>query len=274
VNWLSEVFPAEKPIIAMCHLKPLPGDPGYDADAGVEGVLEAARRDLHALQDGGVDGVMFSNEASLPYLTEVETITTATMARIIGELRAEVTVPFGVNVLWDPNASIDLAVATGARWVREIFSGVYASDFGLWNTNAGKTVRHRRAVSGQDVRLLYNIVPEAAVYVNDRDVTSIAKSTVFNCQPDGLCVSGLTAGADTSTATLQEVKAAVPDTPVFANTGVRPDTVTAQLQVADGAIVGTYFKRGGYIWNEVEEARVAELMTAARATREPEVARR
>jgi membrane complex biogenesis BtpA family protein len=274
MNWISDVFTAEKPIIAMCHLQPLPGDPGYDAGAGVEGVLEAARRDLRALQNGGVDGVMFSNEASLPYLTQVETITTATMARIVGELRAEITVPFGVNVLWDPTATIDLAVATGARFVREVFSGVYASDFGLWNTDAGRTARHQRAVSGQDVKLLYNIVPEAAVYVNDRDVASIAKSTVFNCRPDALCVSGLTAGADTSADTLREVKAAVPGTPVFANTGVRADTVAAQLEVADGAVVGTAFKRDGHIWNEVDEARVEELMKAAGAAREQQAAGR
>lgn len=269
MNWMRDVFAAEKPIVAMCHLKPLPGDPDYDAGAGVEGVLEAARRDLRALQNGGVHGVMFSNEASLPYLTEVEPITTATMARIIGELRSEITVPFGVNVLWDATATVDLAVATGARFVREVFSGVYASDFGLWNTNAGRTVRHRRTVGGQDVKLLYNIVPEAAVYVNDRDVASVATSTVFNCQPDGLCVSGLTAGADTSADTLRAVKAAVPDTPVFANTGVRAETVAAQLEVADGAIVGTAFKRDGHIWNEVDEARVAQLMAAARTLGEP-----
>lgn len=269
MNWMRDVFAAEKPIVAMCHLKPLPGDPDYDADAGVEGVIEAARRDLRALQNGGVDGVMFSNEASLPYLTKVEPITTATMARVVGELRSQITVPFGVNVLWDATATVDLAVATGARFVREVFSGAYASDFGVWNTNAGRTVRHRRSVGGQDVRLLYNIVPEAAVYLNDRDVASVATSTVFNCQPDGLCVSGLTAGADTSADTLRAVKAAVPGTPVFANTGVRVDTVAAQLEVADGAIVGTAFKRDGYIWNEVDEARVAALMTAARALGEP-----
>jgi membrane complex biogenesis BtpA family protein len=274
MNWMHDVFEVEKPIIAMCHLQPLPGDPGYDADAGVEGVLAAARRDLRALQDGGVDGVMFSNEASLPYLTQVETITTATMARIVGELRSEITVPFGVNVLWDPSASIDLAVATGARFVREVFSGVYASDFGLWNTNAGRTVRHRRAVSGDHVKLLYNIVPEAAVYVNDRDVASIAKSTVFNCRPDALCVSGLTAGAHTSADTLRSVKDAVPGTPVLANTGVRADTVAAQLEVADGAVVGTAFKREGHIWNEVDEARVAELMAAACDARNSQAATR
>lgn len=265
---LKDVLLVDKPIIAMCHLKPLPGDPGYDAEGGVELILEAARRDLKALQNGGVDAVMFSNEASVPYLTKVEPITTATMARIIGELRSEITVPHGVNVLWDPTATLDLAVATGAGFVREVFSGVYASDFGLWNTNAGEVARHRRRIGGEHVKLMYNIVPEAASYLGQRDIASIATSTVFNCQPDILAVSGLTAGADTSADLLRTVKEAVPGTPVFANTGVRADSVADQLAVADGAVVGTAFKRDGYIWNEVDESRVSALMSAARAFRE------
>lgn len=67
-NWLEELFGVKKPIIAMCHLQPLPGDPYYDKEGGMAKVLDCARRDLHALQNGGVDGVMFSNEFSLPYL--------------------------------------------------------------------------------------------------------------------------------------------------------------------------------------------------------------
>ncbi len=135
----------------MGHLKPLPGDPGYDAEKGVSDILEAARRDLHALQDGGVDAVMFSNEASLPYLLENEAITSITMARIIGELMGEIKIPFGVNVLWDPMASIDLAVATGAVFVREIFTGVYGSDFGLWNTNGSASWTRRLSSSNTKV---------------------------------------------------------------------------------------------------------------------------
>jgi membrane complex biogenesis BtpA family protein len=267
MNWIPSTYGTPKPIVAMCHLLPLPGDPGYDDEGGVEKVLATARRDLHALQNGGVDCVMFSNEASLPYLLKVRPVTTATMARIVGELRAEITVPYGVNVLWDPAASIDLAVATGAGFVREIFSGAYASDYGIWNTFSGETARHRREIGGGGVRLMYNIVPESAAYLAERDVESIARSTVFNCSPDVLCVSGLTAGAATDAQTIKRVKSAVPQTPVFANTGVTPATVADQLAIADGAVVGTAFKRDGYIWNEVDEARVDALMTAARASR-------
>src|SRR5512140_2964813 len=192
------MFHTTKPIIAMCHFTRMPGDPGYDSGKGLDWVIEQVRRNLRALQDGGVDAVMFSNEASLPYLTRVEPITYVTMARVIGEIRSEIRVPFGVNVLWDPTASIVLAVATGALFVREIFSGVYASDFGLWNTNAGEVVRQQHRIGGAAVKLLYNIVPEAAVYLGNRTVADIARSTVFNDQPDALCVSGLTAGVASS----------------------------------------------------------------------------
>jgi membrane complex biogenesis BtpA family protein len=128
MNWLKETFGVRKPVIAMCHLHALPGDPDYDPTKGLTWVVDRARADLQALQAGGVDAVMFSNEHSLPYLTKVDPITIAAMARIIAELFDDIEIPFGVNVLWDPEASIDLAVATGAAFVREIFTGVYASD--------------------------------------------------------------------------------------------------------------------------------------------------
>jgi membrane complex biogenesis BtpA family protein len=267
MQWIKALFGVEKPIVAMCHLHALPGDPGYDAQKGLAWVIEQAIQDLEALQNGGVDAVMFSNEYSLPYLLKVEPITYVTMARIIGEIKSHIRAPYGVNVLWDPIATIDLAVATGAQFVREIFSGVYASDFGLWNTNAGEVVRHMHRVHGKGIRLLYNIVPEAAAYLADRDIAAIARSTAFNTQADVLCVSGLIAGAEARQEMLRLVKDAVPDVPVFANTGVRLSNVAEQLAVADGAVVGTTFKRDGYIWNEVDEARVKAFMDKVRTLR-------
>lgn len=102
--------------------------------------------------------------------------------------------------------SLDLAVATGAKFVREIFTGVYASDFGLWNTNVGETIRHQHRIGADNVKLLFNIVPEAAKYVADREIESIVKSTVFNNRPDALCVSGLTAGAETDDQTCSALR--------------------------------------------------------------------
>jgi membrane complex biogenesis BtpA family protein len=271
MEWIRDLFSIHKPIIAMVHMEALPGDPDYDPQKGLSWVVECARKDMLALQAGGVDAVMFSNERSLPYMTKVEPITTLSMARVITEVVRELNIPFGVNVLWDPMASVDLAVATGAKFVREIFTGVYASDFGMWNTNCGKVIRHQHAIHGKDVRLLFNILPEASSYLAKRDIVDIARSTAFNTRPDGLCISGLTAGVETDAQVLKLVKDVVPDIPVFANTGVKLENVAAQLSIADGAITGTTFKRDGYIWNEVDTGRVKEFMRAVRSFRKEHV---
>lgn len=260
-NWLSEVFNCEKPIIAMCHLRALPGDPGFNKVDGMKTVVERARRDLSALQEGGVDGVMFSNEFSLPYLTRVKTETTAAMARVVGELINDIHIPYGVNVLWDPIASLDLAAAVDAQFIREIISGVYASDFGLWNTSSGETVRHKHAIGAEKVKLFYNIYPEAASHLGCRDIESIIKTTRFNCLPDALCVSGATAGSATDPEILSRAKGAAGDTVVFANTGCKVETIESILSIADGAIVATTFKYDGIFENAVDPTRVKAFMS-------------
>lgn len=260
MSWMKDLFRVEKPIIAMCHLQAMPGDPYYDRQGGMEKVVEMARKDLRALQDGGVDGVMFSNEFSLPYLTKVRQTTVACMARIIGEIKHEIKIPYGVNCLWDPIASLDLAAAVDGKFIREIINGVYASDFGLWNTNGGETVRYRDSIGAQDVKMLYNIVPEAARYLADRSIADIARSTEFNNCPDAICVSGLIAGSETDTQVLKIVKESVKHTPVLCNTGCTVDNIERQLAVSDGAVCATTFKYDGIFENSVDPKRVKAFM--------------
>ena len=266
-SWLEALFGVRKPIIAMCHLQALPGDPSYDVAAGMSAVVESARKDLRALQDGGVDAVMFSNEFSLPYLTSVKPETIAAVSRVIGELMTDISVPFGVNVLWDPIASLDVAAATGALFIREVMSGVYASDFGLWNTNSGEVARHQAMLGLKDIKLFYNIVPEAATYLAGRDIAEVARTTVFNSGPSALCVSGITAGVETDSQTLLSVKNAVPDTVIFSNTGCKLENIEQQLAYADGAIVGTTFKVDGVFRNSVDRTRVRVFMDKVKEIR-------
>ena len=52
--WTEEMFGVKKPIIAMLHLKPLPGDPMFKKGDTVKSIVNQARKVLKALQDGGV----------------------------------------------------------------------------------------------------------------------------------------------------------------------------------------------------------------------------
>ena len=91
--WTEKMFGVKKPIFAMLHLDPLPGDPLFKQGDTMKRVTDLARKDLHALQNGGVDGIIFSNEFSLPYQRHMSFVTPAAMARVIGELMSEMTVP-------------------------------------------------------------------------------------------------------------------------------------------------------------------------------------
>ncbi|UBH05885.1 hypothetical protein K8P10_001396 [Leucobacter sp. Psy1] len=51
------------------------------------------------------------------------------------------------------------------------------------------------------------------------------------------------------------------------NTGARAHNIAEQLSIADGAIVGTTFKRDGILENEVAAERVTELISAAQEFR-------
>jgi uncharacterized protein len=266
-EWIKETFGTIKPVVAMCHFDALPGDPQYNPQKGMSWIIDRARKNLHSLQDGGVDAVMFSNEFSLPYLLKTEAVTQSSMASIIGNLRSEIAVPFGVNVLWDPHATVELAVAVEASFVREVFTGVYAGDYGLWDTNCGNVVRRRNQLGGENIKLIFNIYPEASVYLGNRALADIARTTVFNALPDALCVSGRTAGVETSTELLREAGEAVPDTPVFANTGVNMRNIPEQLAIADGVIVGTAFKKNGDFFDLVDQDKVVRFMDAVRASR-------
>lgn len=263
----ARVFTSAKPVIAMVHFGALPGAPLYDADAGLGGLLAGVRKDLKALQEAGVDAVMFGNENDRPYEFKADTASTAAMAYVIGQVRREITVPFGVNVLWDPMSTVALAAATGAAFAREIFTGTHASDMGLWNPDAGAAMRYRDRLGRKDLALLYNISAEFAWPLDQRSLADRARSAVFSSIPDAILVSGVITGEAAAFSDLEAVKKAVPNTPVLANTGVKHATVADVLKIADGCVVGSSLKVDGDTWKAVDPERAREFMRLARTAR-------
>ncbi|PRX37231.1 hypothetical protein SAMN05216257_101251 [Meinhardsimonia xiamenensis] len=263
------IFGDVRPVIGMVHLGALPGAPLHDARAGLEGLVESARADLAALQAAGFDAVMFGNENDRPYELKVDTASTATMAYVIGRLRSEITVPFGVNVLWDPMATVALAAATGAAFAREILTGLYASDMGLWSPDAGAAMRYRDRLDRRDLAMFANVSAEFADSLDRRPLPDRARSAVFSSIPDAVLVSGQITGEPAALSDLEAVKAVLPEVPVLANTGVKHDTVADVLAVADGCIVGSALKVDGDTWAPVDPERAADFMARARAARRP-----
>ncbi|MFW2513020.1 BtpA/SgcQ family protein [Demequina sp. SO4-13] len=262
----SSIFPdVGKPLIAMAHVPALPGTPLYDADGGVQRMVEHVHRDVDVLVDAGFDAVMFCNENDRPYELHAGPESAAVMARIVTECRPA-TIPFGVDFLWDPRIALAAAVATGAAFLREVVTGVWESDMGLWQTDAAAVLRERRRLDASDIAVLMNVTPEFASPIGSRTAPEVARSTVVSSLADAILVSGPMAGEGPDASTLRAVVDAVDGAaPVLLNTGARAETIAQMLTIADGCIVGSSLKVDGYTWNAVDRDRAFRFVDAARA---------
>ena len=250
----------KKAVIAMAHLGALPGAPLYDAKSGLGKLIDDVAGDIERLQAGGVDAVMFGNENDRPYVFKAPIEAVAAFARIVEAVKPVLKVPFGINYLWDPEASVALGAVTGASFVREIFTGLFASDMGLWQPDCAKAARLRSSLGRADMKLLFNINAEFAYSLDERPIELRAKSAVFSSLADAILVSGPLTGQPADQSDLKKVRDAVKEVPIFANTGVNIGNVKDVLAIADGIIIGTHFKVDGITWNKVDGARVKRFM--------------
>lgn len=267
VSKIKEWFGVPKAVIAMAHFPALPGTPRYDPRLGVEGILERVRADVRALLENGVDAVLFCNEDDRPYTFHTDYEAVAVMTRVITEVRPTDR-PFGVDFLWNAKAPLAIAKATGASFIREVVTGVYESDMGLWAPDAAALYRYRKQIDAENVRIFANITPEFASPLGNRSVAQRARSAVVSSLVDAILIAGPMAGAEPEVAYIREAKEAVGEAvPVLLNTGAKIENIHQFLSIADGVIVGSSLKVDGYTWNPVDPARVKAFMAKVREIR-------
>ena len=262
------IFPDGKPLIAMAHVPALPGTPLYDADAGLPGAIAAVRRDVEILLDAGFDAVLFCNENDRPYQLRAGLESAAALTRVVTECKPD-GVPFGVDFLWDARCALAVAAATGASFIREVATGAWESDMGLWSPDAAQLLRERRRLDVTGLAVFMNITPEFASSVGSRTPAEVAKSTVVSSLADVILVSGAMAGAEPDLSVIASVAEAVhavdQNVPVLLNTGARAETIGSYFRHADGCIVGSSLKVDGYTWNPVDPERAKRFVDAARS---------
>ena len=266
MNRFESIFPKKgKVLIAMAHVPPLPGTPLYDAALGVQGLIDQVKRDTEKLLIAGFDAILFCNEGDRPYQLSAGLEASAVMTRVATECKPQ-EIPFGVDFLWDAQAALAIAVGSGARFMREVVTGTWESDMGLWQPDAATLFRNRRNFGREDLAIFANITPEFASSIGHRTPAQMAKSTLVSSIADAILVSGPMAGAEPDVSTVSSVREAVPsDIKVLLNTGAKSSTIAKYLKHADGCIVGSDLKRDGYTWNEVELDRAKRFIDQARS---------
>ena len=125
-----------------------------------------------------------------------------------------------------------------------------------------------RQIDGEDIRVFANITPEFASPLGKRSVAQRARSVVVSTLPDAVLISGPMAGSEPDVSILREAKEAIGgEMPLFLNTGATKENISQFLPIADGVIVGSSLKVGGYTWNPVDPGRVEQFMEKVKGIR-------
>lgn len=256
---------SRKALIGMVHLLPLPGSP-FDPGRSPGEILDAARRDLEILVEAGFDAISISNEGDRPYATSIPAAQLAVFTHVLSRLTAGLAVPFGCGMLIDPKASLAVARAVGADFIRLSF-GTMVGSYGVLTEDPAEILRYRHAIGAGDVALYLNLSPHFSTSLDTRPLGEIVATTAFLCEPEAIQVHGPGAGVPPAIEDVLAVRAAAPGTPLIVASGVTAGTVADVLAHADGVIVGTSLKRDGDIWNPIDPVRARAFVDAAREAR-------
>jgi membrane complex biogenesis BtpA family protein len=244
----------EKTVIGIVHLLPLPGSPQYtDFDEAVEKAIS----DAVAIEEGGADAVILENYGDKPFKKKVGKETVAAMTAIACEVKREVSIGLGINVLRnDAMASLAIAKAANADFVRinQLFFTSNAPE-GTLEGEAGDVMRYRRYIDCKAMVFADIAVKHAHHFASLEEYCINAERSLA----DAIIVTGRATGEAVSLKDLKDVKELV-KMPVLAGSGVNAENVSKILKWCDGIIVGSYIKRGG----RVDAERVRRIVRAAK----------
>jgi len=254
-------------LLGVIHLPPLPGSPRWNGQAGF--AEELAFRETQLLAACGFDGVIVENFGDAPFFPgAVEPITIAAMTMCLRAAREAATNFFrGVNVLRnDADAALAIAVATHADMIRiNVHTGARVTDQGLVEGAAHRTLRTRRTLGAERVKLFCDVDVKHSAPLADRPIAEEAHDTADRGLADALLVTGTGTGRPASADDLEAVCRAV-RVPVYVASGVTIDALPA-LRSAHGFIVGSALRASGRAGDPIDHDSAARFADAFRALR-------
>lgn len=258
----TQLFGAPRALIGMVHVGALPGTPS--AHHAVEQLVQHAVAEARAYRDAGFTALAIENMHDRPYLKgAVGPEVTAAMAVIGRELKREIALPLGVQVLAAANReAIAVAHACGAEFVRvEGYVYGHVADEGWLEACAGELLRYRRAIGAERVRVFADIKKKHASHAVTADVSLAETARAAELfLADGVIVTGTATGEPALPA---DVHAVVDGTtlPVLVGSGLTPQNL-AQFANAQGFIVGSSVKQGG-VWSNALDPDALRAMVQA-----------
>lgn len=263
---IEEIFGVDKPIIGMIHLGPLPGSALYEGD--MEAIVKRAIEDAIALEAGGVDAVEIENMGDMTYFPgKVGPETVAAMTYVATKVSERIKLPIGICVLTDPVAALAIAHAVKAKFIRAtIYTDAVVDVSGILNACAHDVQRLKKLIMDKNTKIFADVYVKHSAPLASKPIEYAAKDAVYFLA-DAVVISGQFTGEEAPFDIIKKVKAADPHISVLVGSGLREENVERLLAVADGAIVGTAFKKDAKTFNPVDKARVQRFMEKVKSLR-------
>lgn len=248
-------------LAAMVAVLPLPGSPLYDGDD--RRVINQALADLDAYQKAGVDSVLFENDHDLPYIQPpLDEKGIALMKRIVKEARERFDGPIGIQMLEAANiTSLEIAAEADLDYIRvEAFVFAHVGGSGIINGSAGKILRRRKELQVEHIKVFADVKKKHGSHslTIDLDIKDEIMQAEF-FMADGVIVTSQFTGINPDKNDLLKAKKAT-KLPVLIGSGMTAENILEYLPLADGFIVGSYFRRNGKFLEKLEPERLHTFM--------------
>ena len=250
-------------LAAMIAVLPLPGSPLYDGDD--QRVIEQALADLEVYKDAGVDSVIFENDHDLPYIQPpLDEKGIALMTEIAKEARKRFDGPIGVQMLEAANlTSLEIAAGADLDYIRvEAYVFAHVGGSGVIHGSAGKILRRRKELNAEHIKVFADVKKKHGSHslTIDLDITDEIMQAEFFLV-DGVIVTSQFTGVNPDKTDLMKAKRAT-KLPVLIGSGMTAENIPEYLPLADGFIVGSYFRKDGKFLEKLEPERLQTFMKA------------
>ncbi len=250
-----------KPIIGVVHLPPLPGSPLYKGwKTSIDEIIDRAVSDAMTLVEGGVDAIIIENFNDKPFKPRVrEPETIAAMTAIAREIKKKTGAIIGINILRNSGPeALAVAYASNASFIR-VNALVYPiyTPAGTVEPVAREIIQLKTRLNA-NIQILADIHVKHAISIPGLTITEEAVEAAERGLADALIITGTRTGEPVHPKDIVLAKKA--GRPVLVGSGITPDNIKLYWKIADGFIVGSYFKEAGKPENPVVLARVKELM--------------
>jgi membrane complex biogenesis BtpA family protein len=244
-------------LAAMIAVLPLPGSPLYDGDDGK--VMDQALSDLEVYKNAGVDSILFENDHDLPYIQPpLDEKGVALMTEIVREARKRFGGPIGIQMLEAANiTSLEIAVEADLDYIRvEAFVFAHVGGSGIINGSAGKILRRRKELKAEHIKVFADVKKKHGSHSLTIDLgiqDEVMQAEFFLA--DGVIVTSQFTGIHPEKDDLVKAKSAT-KLPVLIGSGMTAENIQDYLPLADGFIVGSYFRKDGRFLEKLEPERL------------------